>query len=368
MQFTLKATGIFTDAESGLMVNIGDLIATKDEARVRKLIEMHLAVLKAIHPTGLKKHGKDVMVFHKLLYVIGGAETALVNMARAFYDRKITFVFQSANLEQALKIGQYCDVYIDGGEETYQCDVLILTLCDAYGCVKGRVKARKIYQQVHADWASMKKNTKEWRNFTWRPDSDVDATIAVSETAQKGLKTAFRTPIASKVVRNIILKPERPHRTFLSLTRLTSEKGAERIVAMVKRFHEEKRDFTWFIAATPSASGVVEKELANDESVVFIKPGIHAQGLIQSVDYLIQLSDTESYCYSVHEALLIGKPCICTRIPEFTKIIKDGENGYLVRLDLKDLDTNKIFDHVPTPKPEEEDIDPEWDNLLDGKI
>ena len=370
MQFVLRATGIFTDAETGRPVNIGDFVETKSEARARKLIKMNLARLKAITPSvSKKKRGKKVIVFQKLLYVIGGAETALINLARAFSNYNITFVFQQADLDQAIRIGRFCDVYIDDPEgDEYQCDVLIVTLCDAYACVKGRVKARKIYQQVHADWASMKKNTREWQNFEWRPDPDVDVVVSVSETAQKGLKTAFSRPLASKVVRNIILKPERPHRTFLSLTRLTSEKGAERIVEMVRRFHAAGYEFHWIIAATPSASGVVEKELMHDESIIFVKPGQLAQRLIHSADYLVQLSDTESYCYSVREALIAGKPCIGTRIPEFEKIIKPGINGYLVDLNLKDLDVDAVFHKVPTPKPEPEDIDPGWEKLLAGEL
>ena len=367
MQFTLKATCNFTDAETMRPVKPGDLVVTESEDRIRHLLKLRLGTLKAIHPTR-KKHGKKVMVFHKLLYVIGGAETALYNMARAFSDRKLTFVFQSADFDQAMRIGRLCDVYIDDPNDRYSTDVLILTLCDAYGCIKGRVKAKRIYQQVHADWASMKKNTKEWANFMWRPDPDVDVVVSVSETAQKSLKTAFRTPIQSKVVRNILLKPESPHRTFLSLTRLTSEKGADRIVEMIKRFHEAKCRFTWFIAATPSASGVVEKELAHDPNVIFIKPGIEAQGLVASVDYLVQLSDTESYCYSVHEALALGTPVIGTRIPEFEKIIKPGQNGYLVDFALSDLNIHDIFYNRPNPEPEEEDIDPAWEDLLEGKL
>lgn len=367
MTFVLRATSIFTDIETGLQVKRGDLVETKSEERARKLIKMNLAHLKAIHPGG-KKKGKKVMVFHSLLYVIGGAETALVNLARAFSDRNITFVFETADLNQAIKIGRYCDVFVDDGEECYEPDILIVTLCNAYSRIKGRVKAKKIYQQVHADWASMKKNTKDWQNFEWRPDPDVDVVVAVSETARKGLQTAFKAPIASKTVRNIILKPERPQRVFLSLTRLTSEKGAERIVKMVEAFHAAGREFTWLIAATPSSSGVVEKSLADDDSVVFVKPGQNAQGLIRAADYLVQLSDTESFCYSVREALLLGKPCICTKIPEFEKIIKPGKNGYLVGLDMGGLDVDKIFDHIPTPTPEKEDIDPKWQDLLAGRL
>lgn len=366
-KFTVKAIANFTDAETGQPVKPGDLVAFDDEARLRHMLKIRVATLKAIHPA-IKKTGKKVMVYQNLLFCIGGIETANYHLARAFQNKKITFVFRTADLEQALRLGRFCDVYIDEPEDEYKTDVLILANYDSYPWIKGRVKAGKIYQQVHADWVSMKKHTKQWANFFWRPDKDVDCVVAVTETAAKALKTAFRAPIPSKTVRNILLRPERPHRTFLSLTRLSAEKGAGRIVEMVKRFHADGREFTWFIAATASNDGIVEKELGHDPSVVFIDPGINAQGLVRSVDYLVQLSDTESYCYSAHEALLLGTPVIGTRIPEFRKIIKPGKNGWLVKLDLSDLDVEAIFDHKPTPPPAEEDIDPAWNKLLKGEL
>lgn len=366
-KFVVKAISNFTDRETGRPVKPGDLVEFDDEARLRYMLKIHVAKLKAIRPQ-IKKTGKKVMVYQNLLYCIGGIETADYNLARAFQNRRITFVFRTADLEQALRIGRFCDVYLDDPDDQYETDVLILANYDSYPWVKGRVKAGKIYQQVHADWVSMKKHTKQWANFMWRPDNDIDTVVAVTETASKALKTAFRTPIPSKTVRNIILRPERPHRTFLSLTRLSAEKGAGRIVEMVRRFHEADREFTWFIAATASNDGIVEKEIGHDPSVVFIKPGINAQGLVRSVDYLVQLSDTESYCYSAHEALLLGTPVIGTRIPEFKRIIKPGQNGWLVKLDLSDLDIDAIFDKVPEPEPEKEDIDPAWDQLLKGAL
>lgn len=69
--------------------------------------------------------------------------------------------------------------------------------------------------------------------------------------------------------------------------------------------------------------------------------------LIKGCDYLVQLSGTESFCYSAFEALQRGVPVILTRFPEAYNIVEEGKNGYLVEMDLSDLDVDKIFNHKP---------------------
>lgn len=44
------------------------------------------------------------------------------------------------------------------------------------------------------------------------------------------------------------------------------------------------------------------------------------------------------------------------------------ENGYLVSLDLSDLDIEKIFNDIPKCQAEPEDIDPNWQKLLKGEL
>ena len=45
-----------------------------------------------------------------------------------------------------------------------------------------------------------------------------------------------------------------------------------------------------------------------------------------------------------------------------------GENGYLVSLDLSDLDIEKIFNNIPKCQAEPEDIYPNWQKLLKGEL
>lgn len=366
MRIYLSTIAKFDDIITGETHQAGETMVLEDEDRARRMVKLGVANIMRID-SDKPKVGPKVMVYQNLLFKIGGIETADYQMAKAFSDRNIVFVFRTADIEQALRLAQFCDVIIDDDKITFETDVLILANYDSYPLVKGRVKAGKIYQQVHADWANMKKMS-QWANFKWEPDSDVDKVLAVSETTVKALQTAFKEPIPAELVPNILMPPEdNGFRVFLTLSRFSAEKGADMIVAMTKKFEEAGKDFLWIICGTMSDSRLNYK-LDNKKNIVFVEPSVANEGLIKNCDYLVQLSKNESYCYSVHEALACGKPCICTDIPEFRKVIREGENGWLVGQNLEGLNIEAIFGKLLTPEPRHEPINPIWEKVLKGEL
>lgn len=368
MRFIVKVLRPFDDKYTGQRYQIDETLALDDEDRVRDMAKRKLALLISAKPKSMaKKHGKRVLVYQSLLYVIGGIETADYNLAKAYKDRNIKFVFKVADCEQALRLAEYCEVEIDDPSKTYETDVLILANYDSYPFIKGRIKADKIYQQVHADWANMRKMP-QWASFVWEPDKDVDKVLSVSDTTAKALKTAFGKPIDSVIVPNILCPPEKQEfKVFLTLSRLSAEKGADLIVRMIKEFHAANKPFLWIISATLSNSRI-DKALENDKSVIFIEPSVNNLGLLSKVDYLVQLSKNESYCYSIHEALQVGTPVIGTQIPEIMKVVKQGKTGYLVGQNLEGLDIEAIFNKKPEFTPIIEKLDPVWEKVLEGTL
>lgn len=367
-KYTLKVAEKFYDIETGELHEEGQEVEINDVDRVRNMLILGLAkVVKITPPKSIKKSGNKIIVYQKLLNWIGGIETFDYNLAKTFEDRNITFVFAEADFEQANRIGQFCEVRVDDGTESYTTDVLLLENYDAYTMIKGRVKARKIYQHIHADWANMKK-MEIWQHFDWQPDEDVDKVLACSETAAKGLETAFEKPIKSTLAPNILCEPEESEfKLFLTLSRFTAEKGGEAIIKMVQEFNEAGKPFMWMITATELDFGIY-KTLKSDPSILFITPSINNQELIKKADYLVQLSKNESFCYSVHEALQQGVPVIATDVPEMKKVIKQGENGYLVGQELEGLDVEAIFNKKPVFKPATYKVAPIWHKIIEGEL
>ena len=86
---------------------------------------------------------------------------------------------------------------------------------------------------------------------------------------------------------------------------------------------------------------------------------------IAEADYLVQLSKTEADCLSVKESLKLKTPVIVTR---FDAAIENGvvdeENGYILDMDMSNIDIDKIYNKIPKVKTEIKQSDKEWKELL----
>ena len=65
----------------------------------------------------------------------------------------------------------------------------------------------------------------------------------------------------------------------------------------------------------------------------------HLYNYVKNSDYLIQLSDDESWCNSITEAKTLGVPVVVTKFLSAKEQVVDGYNGLLVDLDCTDYDT-----------------------------
>lgn len=360
MGYLIRVLHEFSDRETGNTVKVGSLFETDDYERVRNIIRLRLGEFAGVkHP---RRKGNRIMIHQKYCYKIGGIETANMAIAKAFRDRNIVFVFGSGDSDQIMSLGKYHDVIIDDGHQTYDADVCIFTNYDSAPAIMDRVHARKIYQQIHADFYALKQMP-QWRNFAWEPNPRTSAILSVSETAQKGLQRAFQ--LDSIVVPNILSKRDSRPIVFMSLTRATPEKGVDKLVALLRRFDEANKDYVLFLCSSiEQGEDSDQLYLRENPRVIAVQPTPHAQELLRAADYLIQLSYNESYCYSVREALQIGVPCIVSDIPELRKLIQDGKNGYIYH----DGDDIEPFFKRLTPKPRDEEISPLWEKVLDGKL
>ena len=365
IKYRINVITDFTDKDTGKSIHPGDIFETHDAERAKDIIvNKKLGSLGGvIHPN---RKGNRILIHQKFCYKIGGIETANYNIATTFPKRNIVFVFEEADEDQLLRLAKYHDVIIDNGTEEYECDVAIFTNYDSAPAIAKRIKARKVYQQIHADFYALKQMP-EWCNFSWKPNPRIDRILTVSETAQNGLQQAFQ--LDSVVVPNLLPKlPKSPTKVFMALTRATPEKGVDRLVKLLKRFDEKDKDYILFLCSTiEQAKDGDQNYLADNPRVIQVSPTAFSGELLRAADYLIQLSYNESYCYSVRQALQHKVPCIVSDIPELRKLIKDGENGYIYS---DDMDIEKLFntDLKAKMKPYEEEISPLWEKVLDGEL
>lgn len=367
MEFIIEVTNDFIDKEKEVPVYKGQTFFTKDRARAENIIRQKLGRLRKIGSSGAYKTGKKVLIFQDYFAKIGGIETAIVNLARYCRNTNTTFAFRSIDFGNAVEIAKTCDVLLLNGriKEALHFDVVIIEGYEDYLKIKDLIIPGKVYQRCHADWESLKKVSSSLKNYEWIIDPAISKVLAVSNTAKKSLKTAFRKPIDSIVVPNCPSEVSNPL-VFLTLSRLTMEKGGNRIVEMIQKLEEENVDYLWIIAS-PLEDDKVAKALQKNPKVILISPDFNRKALLRRVDYLVQLSDSESYSFTAREALSVGTPVIGTKIPELKKLIKEGKNGYLLDLDLSNLDLKKIA-KIPSFKPTEEKVSPLIDSMLQGEL
>lgn len=360
--FKIRALTRFTDAETGKQVDRWDIVETSSRERMISITSKGLGELvEARHD----KAGGRILIHQAYVgLVTGGINTANRHIAKAFTDYNLGFIVDKRDMATAIDLAKYCDVIVDDGKQRYECDVFILSNYNTGGIILPRVRARKIYTMVHADFASLFKHN-VFNKFKWQPDARNDKVLAVSETAQKGLETTFG--VESVVVPNVLTPIDTDRKVFIILSRAGKEKGINRVIELYDRFAAAGKDFCFFIC-TESVDASVKADIEKRERIVFIKPTAYNQELIKGADYLIQLSLGESYCYSIREALQRQVPVIVSDIPEFNKIVEDGKNGFILKDDFSNLDIDKIFNSKLKFKPYAEPIPDIWHKVLRGEL
>lgn len=336
----------------------GTLEVTYDECL--KLAEKH--DIEILHSSpNFERKGKHVIFFQDLLYKIGGIEEFLYYMFSEFKDYNITFMYNHADTTQLLRLAKFVKIQKYNG--SIDCDVLILNNYHTVNLLNlSKTKCKKSYLVVHADLRGHKGDI----HFKIHPK--LTGYISVSQAAHDGLKDLYG--IDSKIIYNFVSKESNLHRRmkFITLSRATKEKGIDRILKMAKAFKRQGKSFIWLMCGTMEeqvTNKEVLDELKNMPEMIFIPPALTNQELMDFCDYVVQLSDVESYCYSLNQALARGIPVISTDYPEAYNFIRDGENGYMFNMDLTDLDVDKIFNKKPVKVSHEDKCDKSvWTDLF----
>ena len=168
-------------------------------------------------------------------------------------------------------------------EKTYACDTLLLMRFSDR--IPGNVFYKKSVQMIHAckmhDWMEV--------------PEDRDEIVCVSETARKtfpGLK--------AKVIHNLVVCEGCQDALLLvSATRLGSdEKGHDRIIRLAEALNRQKIPFTWLI--------FTDTKFEVSKNVHIMPSRINIMPFISAASYLVQLSDSEAFCYSIVEALILS--------------------------------------------------------------
>lgn len=255
---------------------------------------------------------------------IGGVESWLYYISQLYGDDfNIDIYYQTGDIKQIQRLREKVRVHKYYGQKI-KCD-------KAFFCynldIIDNVEANEYCQFLHGDYKAL--------NVMPNRNNKITKYYAVSELVRNTFKEI--TGIDSEVIYNPIELDDKKILHLISATRLTKEKGRERIIKFANKLNESDIPFEWTIYTDD------EKKI-NLPNIKYESPTLDIVDKIRRSDYLVQLSDSESYCYSVVESLMVGIPVIVTDMPIMKEIgVKDGINGFILDFDLNNLDVDKIY-------------------------
>lgn len=285
---------------------------------------------------------KNIFYF-RYINSIGGIETFFYYLAKKYQDWDITIYYLDGDINQINRLKKYVRVKQYNGEQI-ECDKAFFNFnLD----IIENVKAKEYYQIAHGDYKAMriKPNTHE----------KITKYLGVSKQVCKTYKevTGFDTELVYNPIE--IDKPKKVL-NLISATRLTAEKGKNRIKKLASILNKAQIPYIWTIF-TDDINAI------DNPNISYMKPRLDIINYIANADYLVQLSDNEGYCYSVVEALCVGTPVIVTDIPVFKEIGVNENNGFILDFDLSNVSVEKIYKGLPKfeYKPKEDN----WKDILE---
>ncbi len=283
--------------------------------------------------------------------VIGGVETFIYELVKKYHDIDITVIYKTGHNKQIARIIKYARVVKYKPGMKFKCKKFF---CNYETDIVEDVEAEEYVQIVHAMFKTNK--------LTPRINPKINRRIAVSNKASEEWEEL--TGYKPKVVRNPLTldKPNKPL-ILVSATRLTQEKGKDRMIKLGELLNQHNVNYLWFIFTN-------DTQEINNPNIVYIKPRLNVIDYLNKFKgncYGIQLSDCEGDCYFTRECEALGIPLLVTPIDSFKEQgLKDGVNCYYLPFDMKDIDIDKIVNKIPSYQPYTRDDN--WvDELIDVK-
>lgn len=266
-----------------------------------------------------------VNVFYfSMLCAVGGIETWLYNISKLYgKDYDINIFYRDGDEKQVERLSKYANVYKYEGQKI-KCKNMFFCFNQE---IANNVEAEEYYFFIHGDYKT--------QGLLPNVSEKITKYIAISKLVSDTYYDV--TGIRAEVVYNpfVPLEIEKGLK-LISATRLTREKGLNRMITLAEELNRHNIPFHWDIFTN-------NKKVLNIPNVEFHEPTLNIGRFIKEADYLVQLSDCEGYCYSVVEALHLKTPVIITDLPVLKEMGVDNKYGFILDFEMKNLDVEEIY-------------------------
>ena len=275
---------------------------------------------------------KNVFYFSHL-NPIGGVETMLYQVAKKYgKTHDITMVYRTGSKDTADRLSEYVRVHQLKSGEKLSCEKLFI----AYSTdILNQCAADEVYFIVHGDYVALKGMPPV--------NPKIDHYIGVSEHVCKMFTQLTGLPCEVCYNPFEVVKPKKVL-TLVTASRLTVEKGKKRMEILAKALDAAKIPYIWFVYTN-------DKEAIDNPSIIYRKQRYDVLDYVAKADYLVQLSDTEGFSYSITEALSVGTPVIVTDLPMCEEMgVINGKTGFILPFDMSEIPVDAIYKGLRKPK------------------
>lgn len=274
---------------------------------------------------------------------IGGVETFFYEIAKKFCDNDITVFYTYGDLKQIQRLKKLIRVVKYTGQKI-KCKKAFFN----YNLRPiENIQAERYYEIIHANYKDLGINP--------NVHPKIDEYIGVSQSVCDAFTELTGLPCTLCYNPITIEKPKKVL-YLISATRLTREKGKDRILKLAKALDDAGIPYIWTIFTNDT------KEIKHPR-IIFMEPQLNIRDYIAKSDYTVQLSNTEAYCYTMIESLLLNVPVIVTPWACLKELNITNEYGFILPFDMSNIPVkeiyNKEFDFKYNLKP---DI---WDKIIE---
>lgn len=269
------------------------------------------------------KHKNIFYITH--LAEIGGVETYIREIVKKYSNNfDIGILYRNANAKQLNFLLDFVDCERFVGQDI-ECDVFITNYETE---IAEHVKAKHKYGIVHADYIAG--GGKPYLS------PEIEKYFGVSKIACESFTKITGIPCEELTNPLTIEKPKKVLR-LLSCTRLSREKGTERMKVLADELNRRGVSFIWNVFCDKNT-----QFLHKDIALLPAKQDV--RNFIADADFVVQLSDSEACSYTIAEALALGTPVIVTEHPSFHQQgVVNGVNGYVLPFDMKQIPAIKTL-------------------------
>lgn len=290
----------------------------------------------------------DVVIYHKYIAEIGGIETWLYYIAKKYNIGQITVLYDTASINQINRLEPHIKLIHYTGQNI-KCNKIIFTMTS--NVVKELYdNAKERYMVVHCNYNDKFK-------YEYAEIPKMDKIYAVSNTARDSFKKLQEQEVFTLYNPVDIDKPRKLLK-LISATRLTQEKGADRIAKLSEELDKKGIPYMWIIFTDRPPEKV-------SKNIILMQPRYNMSDYIAQADYGVQLSDDESFCLFVQECLKLKVPVIVTDLPVYDEVGITNKEAYKLKLDMSNLDVDKIYNNIPKVNYKGVNSDKEYKKLLE---